>query len=93
MSSTGFVERDQRRQGGRIVDLRVVVEIVAQREVLDLIRRQLRDTDVVFSQGQEIQIALAETNPEATIEVVVPRLRKTLPGQCAFLVNGQAIAA
>ena len=85
-------ESDRRRRGGRIVDLRAVVEVDVPREVIDVLQRQLRDTDVVLSEGQEIQVVLAGTTPEDAVGVVVPRLRRWLPETTEIRVEGRAVA-
>lgn len=71
----------ERRQGGRIVDLRVVLDIPPRWPVMCLLESALRQGDAVFSiEGREVEIALASTSPQEAAATVVPRMRQALSG-------------
>jgi hypothetical protein len=81
------------RQGGRLVDVRLRLTAPPDSAVLRAVESRLREDDAVFSfEGYEIELALSGTNPDATAQYVLPRLRDALRdlGQdCHFAVNGE----
>ena len=87
------MDENERRDIGRIVDLRVVIEGgQPTRATMEAIELTLRSDDAVFSvEGSEIEAALASTSVELARAAVVPRVREAVQRaqiDCSFRLNG-----